>query len=70
MEYTRIHYENIVPITLGLISQITIVVTIVRNIAVRKDLVGWMFPDGTTRKEKAILASAAIVLVIVFLWPT
>jgi hypothetical protein len=70
MEYTKIHYENILPIMLGILSQIVIIVTIVRNAIVHKEPLGWLFPDGTSRKEKITLLIAVIVLVIVFLWPT
>lgn len=70
MEYKIIHYENILPIFLGLLSLIVIVVTIVRNMISHKDLIAWVFPDGTSRKEKIILLIAFIVLLIVFLWPT
>lgn len=70
MEYTKIYYENIIPILLGFLSLIVIVVTIARNMIEHKDIVAWVFPDGTSRREKIILFIAVIVLVIVFLWPT
>jgi hypothetical protein len=50
--------------------QITFLVVLFRNIIKRKSLVGWLFPGGTTKAEKALLIfSILIILSVIIFWP-
>lgn len=40
----------------AIICQLLLIIGLVRNIIVRKSFVGWVFPDGTTKREKIYFA--------------
>ncbi len=40
----------------ALTCQMLIVVGLIRNMIIRKSFIGWIFPDGTTKKEKIYFA--------------
>jgi hypothetical protein len=40
----------------AIVCQLLFIIGWVRNMIIRRSLIGWIFPDGTTRKEKIYLA--------------
>jgi len=60
--------ETIITISVGVFFQCLFLIVLFRNILVRKSLVGWLFPGGTTKTEKVLLIVSILVvfLMIVF----
>ncbi len=50
---------------LALLCQMLFIFGLVRNMIIKKTLIGWVFPDGTTKKEKMYLA---VTLALMFLF--
>ena len=62
--------ETIVAFAFGIFFQILFLSVLLRNIVVRKSLVGWLFPGGTTKTERIIMAIGIIgVFVIIIFCP-
>lgn len=57
-------------IIMGVLSQILFCIVLIRNIIIRRSLVGWLFPGGTTKTEKIVLLiSISIVFIIIVFGP-
>ena len=44
--------------------QLAIIVTLLRNMIIRKSVIGWLFPSGSTKRERVIFISCLLVIVI------
>lgn len=61
---------TILIISLAVLSQIIFCAVVVRNVVIHKSLVGWLFPDGTTKTEKTLLlVTLAIIISIIIFGP-
>jgi len=40
------------------------VLVLIRNVVIRKSLTGWLFPDGTTKREKIFMSLSLSVIVV------
>ena len=60
--------ESLIVIGIGVFFQGLFLVVLFRNIIMRKSLVGWLFPGGTTKTERLLMAVSILIvfLIIVF----
>jgi hypothetical protein len=47
--------------------QVIFVVVLARNMIIRKSLVGWLFPGGTTKLERILLLGSIAILLLVMI---
>ncbi len=53
-----------IQIAIAIICQLTFLIVLTRNLVKRKSIFGWLFPQGTTKKEKILLIGSIVVLII------
>jgi hypothetical protein len=49
---------------LELACQLAIIVMLLRNMIIRKSVIGWLFPSGSTKRERLIFIPCLLVIVI------
>lgn len=67
-DFNKMKTETMIIIGIGVFCQILFLSVLFRNIIIRKSLVGWLFPGGTTKIEKLLMVISILVvfLIIVF----
>ena len=58
---------KVILIFLVISSQVTVLSVLIRNIIIRKSIIGWIYPEGSTKTEKVIFAGALLLLIILMI---
>ncbi len=60
--------ETIIAIGIGVFFQCLFLIVLFRNMIIRKSLVGWLFPGGTSKIERLFMVISILIVffIIVF----
>ena len=46
---------------IGIIGQLLLLIVLIRNILKKKSLISWIFPDGTSKRERILMFAGFVV---------
>ena len=63
----NIRVDSIIAFSIAVFFQVLFLIVLCRNIVIRKSLVGWLFPGGTTKTERILMAISIIGIVVIII---
>ena len=57
--------EKYIFIGVGITCQLIFLIVLARNMVMHRSLVGWLFPDGTTKLERILLFGSIAILLLI-----